>query len=191
VAALPVVEDLDVVEDRGGELDSGLQRRRSSNSTCMRDQNDSMTALSKQAPMEPIEGSSPESTAQRVNAQEVNWADSIGRGNTACAVEVRSSSRALAGVRHPRVLRGRVLSARATASRSSREWRVRSVPRGKYWRSSPLVFSLVPRCQGECGSQNQMSMSVASLSSACCASSEPWSRSMTDVAAVGVPRLGS
>jgi hypothetical protein len=24
---------------------------------------------------------------------------------------------------------------------------------GKYWRSSPLVFSLLPRCQGECGSQ--------------------------------------
>jgi hypothetical protein len=27
------------------------------------------------------------------------------------------------------------------------------VPFGKYWRSSPLVFSLVPRCQGELGSQ--------------------------------------
>jgi hypothetical protein len=27
------------------------------------------------------------------------------------------------------------------------------VPLGKYWRSSPLVFSLVPRCQGLCGSQ--------------------------------------
>jgi hypothetical protein len=24
---------------------------------------------------------------------------------------------------------------------------------GKYWRSRPLVFSLLPRCQGECGSQ--------------------------------------
>jgi hypothetical protein len=24
---------------------------------------------------------------------------------------------------------------------------------GKYWRSSPLVFSFDPRCQGECGSQ--------------------------------------
>ena len=30
---------------------------------------------------------------------------------------------------------------------------VRSVLLGKYWRSSPLVFSFVPRCQGECGSQ--------------------------------------
>ena len=27
------------------------------------------------------------------------------------------------------------------------------VPLGKYWRSSPLVFSLLPRCQGEWGSQ--------------------------------------
>ena len=26
-----------------------------------------------------------------------------------------------------------------------------SVPLGKYWRNSPLVFSLVPRCQGDFG----------------------------------------
>lgn len=26
------------------------------------------------------------------------------------------------------------------------------MPFGKYWRTSPLVFSLLPRCQGECGS---------------------------------------
>jgi hypothetical protein len=32
-------------------------------------------------------------------------------------------------------------------------WRARSVPLGKYWRSSPLVFSLVARCQGLRGSQ--------------------------------------
>jgi hypothetical protein len=25
---------------------------------------------------------------------------------------------------------------------------LRSVPFGKYWRSSPLMFSLVPRCHG-------------------------------------------
>ena len=40
------------------------------------------------------------------------------------------------------------MSAAATAARSSGQWRARSVPLGKYWRSSPLVFSLVPRCQG-------------------------------------------
>jgi hypothetical protein len=28
---------------------------------------------------------------------------------------------------------------------------VRAVPFGKYWRRRPLVFSLVPRIQGECG----------------------------------------
>ena len=31
--------------------------------------------------------------------------------------------------------------------------RERSVPLGMYWRSSPLVFSLEPRCQGVWGSQ--------------------------------------
>ena len=50
-----------------------LQRVRSSTSTCIRLQNDSIIALSKQSPTEPIDGSSPESTAGRVNAHEVNW----------------------------------------------------------------------------------------------------------------------
>jgi putative transposase len=68
-------------------------------------------------------------------------------------LEYRNSSRASAGVFQPRVLRGRLLSAAATAARSPGLWRLRSVPLGKYWRSRPLVFSLVPRCQGLCGSQ--------------------------------------
>ncbi len=46
-------------------------------------------------------------------------------------------------------LRGRSLSCWATQSRSATEWIDRSVPLGKYWRSRPLKFSLVPRCQGE------------------------------------------
>ncbi len=50
-------------------------------------------------------------------------------------------------------LRGRSLSSWATQSRSSALCTDRSLPFGKYWRSRPLVFSLVPRCQGECGSQ--------------------------------------
>ena len=58
------------------------QRLRSNSSTCIRDQNDSIIALSKQSPTEPIEGSSPESIARCVNAQEVNWPDSTGRRNT-------------------------------------------------------------------------------------------------------------
>ena len=40
-----------------------------------------------------------------------------------------------------------MLRATATASRSARECRDKSVPLGKYCRSKPLVFSLVPRCQ--------------------------------------------
>ncbi|SLM43846.1 conserved membrane hypothetical protein [Nitrospira sp. ND1] len=31
----------------------------------------------------------------------------------------------------------------------------KSVPLGKYWRNKPLVFSLVPRCHGLCGSAGQ------------------------------------
>ncbi len=47
-------------------------RFRSSNSTCTRLRNDSMTALSKQSPTEPIEGRRPEWRARLVNAHEVN-----------------------------------------------------------------------------------------------------------------------
>ena len=38
----------------------------------MRLQNDSMMALSKQSPIEPIDGTNPESIARRVNAHDVN-----------------------------------------------------------------------------------------------------------------------
>jgi hypothetical protein len=51
-----------------------LQRCRSNSSTCIRDQNASIMALSQQSPTEPIEGTSPESLARWVNAQEANWA---------------------------------------------------------------------------------------------------------------------
>jgi putative transposase len=40
----------------------------------------------------------------------------------------------------------------ATALISSALQRDKSVPFGKYCRSSPFVFSLLPRCQGLCGS---------------------------------------
>ena len=66
----------------------------------------------------------------------------------------RSSSSASAGVFQPRVFRGRVLRARATASSSSRlvprEGRCPSESTGA---GGPFVFSFVPRCQGLCGSQ--------------------------------------
>ena len=38
----------------------------------MRPQNDSITELSKQSPIEPIDATSPDSCARRVKAQEVN-----------------------------------------------------------------------------------------------------------------------
>ena len=65
----------------------------------------------------------------------------------------RNSASASAGVFQPSVLRGRPFSSSATSASCSGEWADRSVPLGKYWRSSPLVFSLLARCQGECGSQ--------------------------------------
>ena len=67
-------------------------------------------------------------------------------------VESNSASRASAGVFHPSVLRGLPLSVMETASMSAALHLDRSVPFGKYCRSSPLVFSFVPRCQGLCGS---------------------------------------
>jgi hypothetical protein len=68
-------------------------------------------------------------------------------------VDRRNSSSASAGVLHSSVLRGLVLRAVATAAISLALYTLRSVPFGKYCRSSPLVFSLVARCHGLCGSQ--------------------------------------
>ena len=64
-----------------------------------------------------------------------------------------SLSSASAGVFQSSVLRGLWLRAAATAAISSALCMLRSVPFGKYWRKSPLVFSLVARCHGLCGSQ--------------------------------------
>ena len=80
-----------------------------------------------------------------------HWADSIGERNGLRFRLLRPGLRL--GCRQPRVLRGRALSSSATSARSSALWTDRSVPLGKYWRSSPLVFSLLPRCQGQAGSQ--------------------------------------
>ena len=62
--------------------------------------------------------------------------------------DISDWSSASAGVFQASVFRGRELSAAATAASSSALCMLRSVPFGKYWRSSPLVFSLVPRCHG-------------------------------------------
>ena len=77
---------------------------------------------------------------------------SSGRRNAAWS-DCSASSSISAGVFHPSVLRGRALSVAATAARSSAPCTLRSVPFGKHCRSSPLVFSLVPRCHRLRGSQ--------------------------------------
>lgn len=64
----------------------------------------------------------------------------------------------------------------ATFSSIPRPWNERSVPFGKYSRRSPLVFSLLPRCQGECGSQKQIGIPVAIEISWWRDISAPWSQ---------------
>src|SRR6476469_5381472 len=68
-----------------------------------------------------------------------------------------SSSKTSTGFRQLSVLRGLPFNSAATLSSSSWVCKDRSVPFGKYLRSSPLVFSLVPRCHGLCGSQKKNS----------------------------------
>jgi hypothetical protein len=68
-----VVEAFDVLEDRVRELDPCPPSLAFKSSTCMRPQNDSMTALSQGSPTVPGEGSSPAFFALEVKAQEVNW----------------------------------------------------------------------------------------------------------------------
>src|SRR3954454_2589977 len=85
----------------------------------------------------------------------------------------RNWSRASAGVLQPRVFRGLLLRAIATAARSSALCTLRSVPFGKYWRSSPLVFSFVPRCHGLWGSQKETATPASIRSWACWAISAP------------------
>ena len=50
------------------------------------------------------------------------------------------------------------------------------MPLGKYWRSSPLVFSFVPRCQGEWGSAKNTGIPVSTLNWAWAESSFPRSQ---------------
>ena len=71
----------------------------------------------------------------------------------------RISASASAGVFQSRVLRGRPFSSSATAARCAGPYPASEVPLGKYWRSSPLVFSLLPRCHGACGSQKKIAQS--------------------------------
>src|SRR5690606_32278039 len=88
----------------------------------------------------------------------------------------RCAAKASAGVRQPRVFRGLVLRVWAIAATSSADHLERSVPFGKYWRNRPLVFSLVPRCHGLCGSAKNTLTPEATENWACADSSLPRSQ---------------
>src|SRR4029077_14554663 len=81
-----------------------------------------------------------------------------------------------AGVRNPKVCRGRVLSLRAISSSSDCENLDRSAFFGRYCRSRPFVFSFEPRCQGLCGSQKETCIADAILKGLCWAISSPRSQ---------------
>jgi hypothetical protein len=85
----------------------------------------------------------------------------------------RKSVRTSCGVRSPSTSRGRSLSSAATRSRSARLCTARLVRFGKYWRSSPLVFSLVGRCHGDRGSQKKMRVPQPASICSCSVSSRP------------------
>src|SRR5215472_9061832 len=90
--------------------------------------------------------------------QEAGYTSAAGRIQAVVATESLLADRsnwpsASAGVFQSSVFRGRELRAAATAAISTALCMLRSVPFGKYWRSNPFVFSLVPRCHGLWGSQ--------------------------------------
>lgn len=64
-------------------------------------------------------------------------------------VSATSSAGFSAGLRNPKVFRGRWFRLFWIRFRSAREYLERSVLLGLYWRSKPLVFSFDPRCHGE------------------------------------------
>src|SRR5882762_2918628 len=86
------------------------------------------------------------------------WVQSLG------ATQARNLS---AGVLIPKVFLGRWFRRSATLSNCDCVKPDRSALLGKYWRSNPLVFSLVPRCQGLLGSQKYTFTSVATEKLAC------------------------
>jgi hypothetical protein len=93
----------------------------------------------------------------------------------------RSSEICSMGVANAKRLRGRSLSSSATVSRSVSVTVAKSVPLGKYWRSSPLVFSLGPRCHGAWGRRSRRR----------CRRSEPWSHVSSGVGPRAASRSSS
>jgi len=113
------------------------QRLRLSISTCIRLQNDSIMALSKQSPTEPIDGRRPESTARRVNAQDVNcvprswnsttwWPGNAARRSSPSTVARDASCSSKDESAHD-LARSRVTASRksSSSSRTSSCWAVR------------------------------------------------------------------
>ena len=91
VSALTVMEDLEILEESGGQLQARGPGCRSRSSTWTRLRNDSITALSKQVPTPPIEGSRPTSWARRVKAHEpycVPWI-TMDHGGTSRSPRIR------------------------------------------------------------------------------------------------------
>lgn len=89
-----------------------------------------------------------EEPLKSLGVHSIQWADSRDRRNGDWVHDVRARLKTSACVRHPRILRGLWLSRSSTACRSAGVWTDRSVRLGKYCRSRPFVFSLVPRCHG-------------------------------------------
>lgn len=79
--------------------------------------------------------------------------------------QAASVAKAVAGVVQPSVRRGRLFSDAATRSISLGLRLKKWVERGHHWRSRPLVFSLVPRCHGQCGKHKYTGIPVTSVSS--------------------------
>ena len=55
------------------------------------------------------------------------------------------------------------MSSAATLARWAAVCTRKSVPLGKYWRSSPFVFSFVPRCHGLARSQGRAVFAVVTV----------------------------
>ena len=93
-----------------------------------------------------------------------------------CQASATASKKTSKGVRQPRRLRGLRLIRSRTRSNSACDTSRKLQPRGKKYRSSPLAFSLQPRCHGLCGSAKKMGALSCSSNSRNSANSDPLSR---------------
>jgi len=92
---------------------------------------------------------------------------------TPTALIPNSLANASSGVFQSSVWRGRVFRSFCTRFNSRRGTWLKSIPLGKYCLMSPLVFSLVPRCQGGWGSAKYICTFVSFVNNSCCTISDP------------------